>query len=285
MSYISQIRALRPFDLHKDHKSGLTEEEFRTRCSGSPIWHSVDLGDLFIEGRRKNSQVLAHEMRCAALPDLRGKSVLDIGAFTGWYSFEAERRGAAHVVALDYYSWAVDWPKLTAYMAEQKAAGRIGDPHHPPAHILDDVRQPGRLVFDVTKEVLHSKVDPVLSRIEEYNPEHRFDVVFYLGVLYHSENPFSSLQKVASLTGERLIIETLGIYYPDLEHRPLWEFFADDSINRDITTWWAPTEKALIDMLKAVGFKNIDITCGADHLSAAAKSKPGQIRIWAHATR
>ena len=36
---------------------------------------------------------------------LAGESVLDIGAWDGFFSFEAERRGASRVVAADYYSW------------------------------------------------------------------------------------------------------------------------------------------------------------------------------------
>ena len=42
------------------------------------------------------------------LPDLSGRTVLDIGAYDGFYSFEAERRGAARVLATDSWTW--NWP-------------------------------------------------------------------------------------------------------------------------------------------------------------------------------
>src|SRR5258706_16415609 len=94
-SSVDAIRQARPIDKYRDHKSGLTEAEFRRRCRGQIIWHSVDLGDLFVEGKRKGSARLAEENALMDWPDLRGKTVLDIGAFGGWFSFEAERRGAA----------------------------------------------------------------------------------------------------------------------------------------------------------------------------------------------
>src|SRR5690349_4369831 len=37
--------------------------------------------------------------------DFRGRSVLDVGAWDGAFSFEAKRRGAARVVATDYFAW------------------------------------------------------------------------------------------------------------------------------------------------------------------------------------
>jgi len=284
-SDVENIRASRPFDLYSEHQSGITEEEFRSLCSGSPIWHSVDLGDLFIEGARKNSTALLQELRFADLPDLRGKTVLDIGAFGGWYSFEAERRGASRVVALDYYSWAIDWQKLGPYQAAERAAGRIPNAYQLPDHVIDEVGQPGRSAFDATKKALGSAVEPVLGRVEEYDPGEPFDVVLFLGVLYHCEDPLGTLRKVASLTKDRLIVETAGVYVPACEDKAVWEFYGDDSANQDITTWWAPNDKALVDMLKAVGFDHVEIKSGAKRYRGVVHAALNPIRIWAHAWR
>ena len=49
----------------------------------------------------KRADVLAHEWDQLDLPDLRDKTVLDIGAWDGWFSFQAERCGAKRVVALE----------------------------------------------------------------------------------------------------------------------------------------------------------------------------------------
>lgn len=281
MSAIELIRADRPIDLYRNHRSGLTEAEFRSRCRGQPIWHSVDLGDLFVEGLRKNSEVLARETSLMHWPDLRGKSVLDIGAFTGWFSFEAERRGAASVTSIDYYSWAIDWPRFHTWQRTEREAGRTPNPYAPPAHVVDETDQPGRRVFDATREILGSKVRSVLAKAEEFESD-PFDVVLYLGVLYHCESPLLSLRKVADLTRDQLIIETHGVYLPGLEDRPVWDFFGDDSVNNDPTTWWAPNDRGLIDMLKSVGFRRVEIKSGVDQIPPNNRG-PQAIRIWAHA--
>src|SRR6266568_9564153 len=47
-------------------------------------------------------------LRLLRIPaDLTGKTVLDIGAYDGFFSFEAERRGAARVVAADKFCWGI----------------------------------------------------------------------------------------------------------------------------------------------------------------------------------
>lgn len=282
MSSVDEIRALRPLDLYKDHKSGISEAEFRSRCGSQAIWHSVDLGDVFIEGARKNSDVLARENRLIDWPDLRGKSVLDIGAFGGWYSFEAERRGAASVTAIDYYSWCYDWPKIHKWVESERSAGRVPNTYEPPAWAIDEISQPGRRAFDVTKEALGSKVEPILTHVEEFESD-PFDVVLYLGVLYHTRNPFYSLGKVADLTKDHLIVETLGLHLPGQEERPLWEFFHSDQVNTDKSTWWAPNEAGLRDMLLACGFERVEIKGGVAQLTDRQRETRQLIRIWAHA--
>jgi tRNA (mo5U34)-methyltransferase len=242
----------------------------------------VDLGDLFIEGARKDSRVLANESKLIDWPDLRGKSVLDIGAFGGWYSFEAERRGAASVTAIDYYSWCYDWPKIHQWVSAERAEGRVPDTYNPPAWAIDEIAQPGRRAFDITKEILGSKVTPILAHVENFESD-PFDVVLYLGVLYHTRNPFYSLDKVAALTKDHLIVETLGVYLPGQEDRPLWEFFNSDQVNTDKSTWWAPNDAGLKDLLQACGFSRVEIKAGANQLSESRRQERQLIRIWAHA--
>ena len=285
MSYAEKIRALRSIDKYRDYRSNLTEQEFRSSCGAAPIWHSVDLGDVFIEGARKTGEVTYNEMSRAQLPDLTGKSVLDIGAFGGWFSFEAERRGASEVVALDYHAWITDWPKLRQHMAEEKAAGRIGNPYELPKHCMDFDTLPGRGAFDATKRALGSQVDTAVCRFEDYNPGRTFDVVFFLGVLYHCKDPLGALEKVSTLAGDYLVLETLGCHYPGLENRSICDFFGDDRVNNDITNWWAPNDKALTDMLMAVGFKYVEIKSSFDALPEALQKRPAATRTWAHAWR
>ena len=77
-------------------------------------WHSIDLGDRVTPGH-KSPDLLEREWSNLRLPDLAGRSVLDIGCWDGWFSFRAERERAARVVALDHYVWSLDLPRQQAY--------------------------------------------------------------------------------------------------------------------------------------------------------------------------
>ena len=61
-------------------------------------WHSIELPDGCPPGEPPAVQGTGG--RPCDFPDLTGKSVLDIGAWDGWFSFRAEVGGASRVVAL-----------------------------------------------------------------------------------------------------------------------------------------------------------------------------------------
>ena len=65
-------------------------------------WHSIDLGDGLLTPGGKNAALLRREWEAMKVPDLAGRSVLDIGAWDGYFSFQAERLGAREVVARDH---------------------------------------------------------------------------------------------------------------------------------------------------------------------------------------
>src|SRR5207253_2245297 len=106
--------------------------------------------------------------------DLSGQTVLDIGCNGGFYSFEMKRRGAARVLGLDHDP---------VYLAQaQFARDQLG-------------------------------LDVELRQLDVYNldrlSDERFDLVLFLGVLYHLRHPLYALEKVARLVGGRLIFQTL----------------------------------------------------------------------------
>lgn len=72
-----------------------------------PYWyHSIDLGAGVVTPGARSLQSLREQAEVLRLPNLEGKTFLDIGAWDGFFSFEAERRGARQVLALDHYVWA-----------------------------------------------------------------------------------------------------------------------------------------------------------------------------------
>jgi tRNA (mo5U34)-methyltransferase len=187
-------------------------------------YHTIDLG-----GGVVTKGVDDTPLRLARLDlpsSFTGLTVLDIGAWDGFFSFEAERRGAARVVAADHFSW------------------------HGPGW-------GSKAGFELARQALGSKVEDVDIDVMDLSPERigQFDVVFFLGVLYHLRHPLLALEHIASVTRQRLFVETVvdmvGIA------RPAMAFYRDRELNNDPTNWWAPNVPALHAMLRDVGFTDV----------------------------
>lgn len=163
------------------------------------------------------------------LPEsLTGLTVLDIGAWDGFFSFECERRGAARVVAADYFSWhGAGWGTKAG--------------------------------FEIAREALGSRVEDIDIDVMDLSPERigRFDLVLFLGVLYHLRDPLVALERVASVTRSTAILETVvdcvGV------KRPVAAFYPGRELNDDPTNWWGPNPAAMIGMLRSVGFARAEM--------------------------
>ena len=204
----------------------MTREELQKRAAAINWFHSIDLGQGVVTPGKDDS---ARKLRYIKLPpSLAGKTVLDIGAWDGFFSFEAERRGAKRVLATDYFCW--DGPGWGT--------------------------QAG---FKLAREARNSKVEDQQIDVMDLSPATvgTFDVVMFLGVLYHVRHPLLVLEKVAAITKEMLVLETLVDLL--LLRQPAMSFLAGDESNVDATNWWAPNPPALLAMLRDVGFKKIEI--------------------------
>ena len=242
-----------------------TRQELEALARSVPVWfHSIDLGQGVVTDGVKSNEQMQRELVSLRLPDLRGKTVLDIGAYDGFYSFEAERRGATRVVALDHFCWALDLPLTFAYWRECKERGLAQDPNSEALRLhLDEL--PGMLGYKTSHRALGSKVETVVADFmaDDLGKLGQFDVVLYLGVLYHMENPLASLRRLASVTRGVAVIETEAMALPLEEDRALYEFFPGSELNDDYTNWWAPNEKALIGMCLAAGFSRVEVIVGS----------------------
>lgn len=256
---------------------------FRNPALKGMLFQSVDLNDAFVEGEPKDARISARETLMLHWPDLTGKSVLDVGAYSGWFAFEAERRGAAKVTANDYYSWMVNFPAMWAWVDQEQRAGRVPDTYNAPYPAHDPQGLPGRRLFDMTREAFGSRVEPLFGPIDTVDVEPH-DVVLLLGVLYHHENPLGLLKRMRSLTRERLIVETLGIEYPAVPNDAAWRFFGRvDDVTHDATTVWAPTARGLRDMLLKAGFSRVELLYGWDSVGSWPDHEAVECRIWCHA--
>jgi tRNA (mo5U34)-methyltransferase len=211
----------------------------------------------------KTPAVIARELKSLRLPDLSGKSVLDIGAYDGYYSFAAERLGAARVVALDHFVWAMDLPKANAYWRDCKQRGVAPLPVQETPHWQPD-RLPGKVGFDAAHRALRSHVEVVVDDFMTMDVARlgTFDVTLFMGVLYHMQDPLGSLTRLAAVTKELAIIETHAIAVPGYEHLELCEFYSSNQLNGDTTNWWGPNLKALRGMCRAAGFSRVDVVVG-----------------------
>ena len=201
----------------------MSAAELRNEVERLSWFHTIDLGDGVVTPGRDDSAMRLGRLGLPA--DLGGLSVLDVGAYDGFFSFEAERRGAARVVAADAFVW----------------------------RELDRM-----LSFELARRALGSSVEDLEVEILELSPERvgKFDLVLFLGVLYHLRDPLLALERVASVTAGRLILET----HVDLAlmRRPAMAFYPRTELNDDPSNWWGPNPAAVEAMLRDVGFSKIE---------------------------
>lgn len=224
-----------------------------------PEWyHSIELTPGIVTPGRAPLRNWEKELRNLRLPDLRGKSVLDIGAYDGFFSFAAERLGAARVVALDHYVWSTD---MVGYMRDWREArdkGHTISAPHQSRHWQPD-ELPGRRPFDAARKLLGSKVEPVVADFMEMDFKElgSFDVVLFLGVLYHLKDPFAAIRQLANATcaDGLAVIETEATEIPGAGNRAICEFFPSQELNNDASNWWAPNARSLSGMCRAAGFQ------------------------------
>src|SRR5215813_14120695 len=148
--------------------------EQREAFNSSGWWHSVDLGGgVITPGVHKIEELRDNYARFDLPDDLKGKRVLDIGAWDGFYTFEAERHGA-EVVAVDV------WRPETFFEAKRALNSRA--------------RHLEMSVYELNRDRLGS-----------------FDVVFFMGVLYHLKHPLLGLERVSEMTNDFAVIETHAV--------------------------------------------------------------------------
>jgi tRNA (mo5U34)-methyltransferase len=165
------------------------------------------------------------EAQAAFKYPVRGKTVLDIGAWNGYFSVEAVRRGAKRVVALD--TWADDY-----------FSGIKG--------------------FELVRQYLAPNIEAVVRDVMELRekPVGSFDCVLFIGVLYHLKHPLYVLETLFDLTLEYLVVET-HIDLVDYD-RPAMVFYPGAEQGNDPSNWWGPNVQCVVDMLKTVGFSRIE---------------------------
>ncbi len=172
----------------------------------------------------------------AALPaDLSGKSVLDIGCNAGFYCMEMKRRGAARVLGIDCDE---------RYLAQARFAAEVAE-----------------------LEIAFAK----LSIYDIGALAERFDLVIFMGVLYHLRHPLLALDLVHQHVADDLLlfqsmlrgsaaVTPLESDYP-IKKKAVFAragyprlHFVEHRYSGDPTNWWIPNRACAEAMLRSSGF-------------------------------
>lgn len=171
--------------------------------------------------------------------DLRGKTVLDIGCNGGFYSIEMKRRGAARVLGVDFDD---------RYLAQARFAAKS-------------------LELDIEFQKL--------SVYDVHQLGEKFDVVLFLGVLYHLRHPLLALDLIHEYVARDLFIfqsmqrasdaveplqDDYDFWETDIFERPGFPkmFFIEKRYSGDPTNWWVPNRACVEAMLRSAGFEILD---------------------------
>jgi tRNA (mo5U34)-methyltransferase len=172
-----------------------------------------------------------------AIPaNLTGKTVLDIGCNGGFYSMEMKRRGADRVLGVDFDD---------GYLAQARFAAEVSEL---------DIEFRKLSVYDV-------------GTLDE-----TFDVVLFMGVLYHLRHPLLALDLIREhVCRNMLIFQSMQRGSKEVrevaDDYPFWntelfdapEFprlhFIEHRYARDPTNWWVPNRAAVEAMLRSAGFR------------------------------
>jgi tRNA (mo5U34)-methyltransferase len=223
--------------------STLTREDIRRKVLDLGTWfHNIDLDGVPTAPNHflgDYPSLKWRRFRHAIPNDLRGKTVLDVGCNAGFYSIEMARRGASRVVGIDTDE---------TYLAQ------------------------ARFAADVTGAPIELRKMSVYQVAEL---RERFDLVLFMGVLYHLRHPLLALDLLHEhVVGDRLVFQSLlrgsgeagpvDRDYPFSE-REIFErpdfpklFFIENSYSSDDTNWWIPNRAAAEAMLRSSGFEILD---------------------------
>lgn len=218
----------------------LAPAQLRARIAAlGPWFHNIDLAGETTAPEHALGDYPAIKWRQfsdALAPYIAGRTVLDIGCNGGFYALQMKRLGAARVVGIDHDE---------DYLAQARFAAEVYGA---------DIELRCLTVYDVAK-------------LGE-----RFDVVLFMGVLYHLRHPLLALDLIHQhVANDVLVFQSMQRGSPDLmpvapdypivDERPFDDprfpqlHFVEQSYAGDPTNWWIPNRACVEAMLRSSGFR------------------------------
>lgn len=217
----------------------LSKDEIRQRVDAlGPWFHNLDLNGVRTAPTHFLGDYPNVKWRrfSSVIPDsLEGKSVLDIGCNAGFYAMEMKRRGADRVLGLDTDDEYLEQAKFAADVSGLKIEFRKLSAY--------DVGQLGE----------------------------QFDLVIFMGVLYHLRHPLLALDLIHEHVARDLLLfqsmqrgdSRIDRIEPNYDFWTTEQFdspgypklhFIEHSFADDPTNWWAPNRACVEAMLRSAGF-------------------------------
>jgi tRNA (mo5U34)-methyltransferase len=236
-------------------ESGVCVVTLRERVEAEPYWFMrMDLGNGIVTPGW--SDVAHDKLPWFGLPeDMTGFRVLDVGSAEGFFSFEAERRGASEVISLDF------------------------DP--------EVVKR-----FALCAEVLGSPLRARVMSIYDLDPAQlgTFDVVMCFGLLYHLRDPLGGMQRLAAMASGMVLVQSFTIGTSTMSDVPLARLRPhgltsgpDEAPIFDPTVFWEPNAACISAMLDHVGLVDIEQLPGPSPTNRerlVRRLRPHRYTIW-----
>jgi len=243
----------------------MTTSQVRRRIEElGPWFHNIELGGVATAPDHFLGDYPRVKWRkfAEALPlDLTGRTVLDIGCNAGFYSIEMKRRGADRVVGIDFDD---------VYLAQARFAAEVAD---------CDIEFTLLSVYDV-------------GALNE-----KFDIILFMGVLYHLRHPLLALDLIREHVAKDLLIfqsmqrgstdeaqveQNYDFWQRELFDRP--EFpkmhFIEHRYSDDPTNWWIPNRACTEAMLRSSGFEILSHPEEEVYLCRATQAPAGEGAVY-----
>ena len=243
------------------------EKTLEQRIQEIPYWyHRIELpGGIVTPGW---SPLCAEKY---AIPDdLIGKRVLDIGAWDGYWTWEALKRGAKEVIAIDDFSDSIGvFPDGSKVVENRNKWETFDLCREAFGFTKQEKSKDTDILLDYWLNEKGQRVRRLEMSIYDMTPEWgAFDVVFFFGTIYHLKHPLLALEKISDVCDGALYIETASLddyspYRGGLKkgfdnNEMVMEFYPGKQYACNYSNWWVPTLQCLGAMMATVGFRDIE---------------------------
>src|SRR5260370_32475017 len=209
-------RSTKPHIRANDPACEAWNEMLKEDFANKGYYHSIPLPDGKVLDGIIGVEALEARLNLFPIPkNLRGKRVLDIGTWDGYFAFEMEKRGGQ---AMGIDNTEVD----NFYHARQLLGSKVD------YRVMD--------VYDLSIDTVG-----------------RFDYVLFMGVLYHLKHPLYALERVCEVTREMAIVETYVTNETLDDEVPRLEFYQKTELLGQFDSWGGPNLQCLLAFVRTAG--------------------------------